>query len=272
LGVARDLVASLVDKGLNLPDAAAFIRGDVRFEPISAPQPPVATVTLAEIYGAQGHLDRALGVLDEVLAKEPEHAVAQRLRDRLAREQTARKVQVVAAEETAPEELAAAGPETLVEPLRGSEAPSEEPVLDEEGAPETPRMESAVLQARDSAAVFARAAVDAAVYYELGPAPPAQPIVRVVEVRPRPEGALRVEYDVPVEGQSGVAIVPGLEPGSVLRAALGFKEGSRFRALAVAAEVGAGEQGLSVLWAPRRGVDYQAIAARLDVLASISNR
>src|SRR3954469_21296376 len=84
LGVARDLVASVVEAGLNLPDAAALIRGDSNRETHWKGPPPVATVTLAEIYAAQGHLDRALRMLDEVLAKEPDHDPARALRTRLA--------------------------------------------------------------------------------------------------------------------------------------------------------------------------------------------
>lgn len=84
LGVARDLVASVVEAGLNLPDAAAIIRGDGAREHEWKGPPPVATVTLAEIYAAQGHLERALRMLDEVLAKEPDHDPARALRDRLA--------------------------------------------------------------------------------------------------------------------------------------------------------------------------------------------
>src|SRR3954468_21046092 len=84
LGVARDLVASVVEAGLNLPDAAAIIRGDGARENEWKGPPPVATVTLAEIYAAQGHLERALRMLDEVLAKEPDHDPARALRDRLA--------------------------------------------------------------------------------------------------------------------------------------------------------------------------------------------
>ena len=84
LGVARDLVASVVEAGLNLPDAAAIIRGEGARENEWKGPPPVATVTLAEIYAAQGHLDRALRMLDEVLAKEPDHDPARALRDRLA--------------------------------------------------------------------------------------------------------------------------------------------------------------------------------------------
>src|ERR1700709_2486711 len=84
LGVARDLVASVVEAGLNLPDAAAIIRGEGAREGDWKGPPPVATVTLAEIYAAQGHLDRALRMLDEVLANEPDHDPARALRDRLA--------------------------------------------------------------------------------------------------------------------------------------------------------------------------------------------
>jgi len=83
LGVARDLVARVVERGLHLPDAAALIRGlqQVTLTPVT---PPIATVTLAEIYAGQGHRDRALAVLDEVLANEPDHSAARALRDKVA--------------------------------------------------------------------------------------------------------------------------------------------------------------------------------------------
>lgn len=85
LGVARDLVASVVDSGLNLPGAAAAIRGEGKPEHEWQGPPPVATLTLAEIYLAQGHTDRALAVLAEVLATEPDHTAALALRDRIER-------------------------------------------------------------------------------------------------------------------------------------------------------------------------------------------
>ena len=37
------------------------------------------TVTLAEIYAAQGHRDRAVDTLEGVLVREPEHAAARTL-------------------------------------------------------------------------------------------------------------------------------------------------------------------------------------------------
>jgi hypothetical protein len=81
LGRARDLLATVIEKGLHLPDAAAAIRGGSREWP-PAPPAPLPTVTLAEIYAAQGHLERAVAVLDEVLEREPEHQEARELRER----------------------------------------------------------------------------------------------------------------------------------------------------------------------------------------------
>ncbi len=75
---------SVVELGLNLPDAAERIRtlGDEPVVRRSAPSalPPV---TLAEIYAAQGHRDRAVETLEGVLAREPEHSVARTLVDQL---------------------------------------------------------------------------------------------------------------------------------------------------------------------------------------------
>ena len=74
-GTARDMLASLVERGLNLPDAAALIRGDAPSGEVRW-QPPLATITLAKIYDAQGYRKRALAVLDDLLKREPEHPIA----------------------------------------------------------------------------------------------------------------------------------------------------------------------------------------------------
>jgi hypothetical protein len=298
LGVARDLVASVVEQGLNLPDAAAMIRGDIRFEPLRAPQSPVATVTLAEIYGAQGHYDRAFGILDEVLVKEPEHEVARRLRDRLSIERGSRKSgeRAAKAEDVAPSEdvasLADAAPEadlepdssvdgfTLIPPHEASVA--DEPHADSEppvpnGDPEPLLDSSEELPtlappperrnaAREVAAVVAWTGADtAAVYFELGNEQDgAAPLmVRVLEVRPRPTGAERAVHDVPITGTRGTARVYHLEPGSVIRAAIGWTERGEFKALTVAALVHLGVNGkTAVTWSPRKTVDYRVLAER----------
>ena len=86
-GRARDLVARVVERGLHLPDAADRIRelagaevpyATPRIEPQAMP-----TVTLAEIYAAQGHDKRAIETLRRVLEREPDHAAAQTLLARL---------------------------------------------------------------------------------------------------------------------------------------------------------------------------------------------
>lgn len=81
-GIARDLLASVVERGLHLPEAAERIRqakmdnaDPARRKPPSA----LPTVTLAEIYAAQGHTARALETVRRVLEREPEHTDARRL-------------------------------------------------------------------------------------------------------------------------------------------------------------------------------------------------
>jgi hypothetical protein len=83
LGAARDLVARVVERGLHLPDAAALIRG-LQHVALNPGTTPIATVTLAEIYAGQGHRDRALAVLNEVLRQEPDHVAARKLREKVA--------------------------------------------------------------------------------------------------------------------------------------------------------------------------------------------
>jgi len=78
-GVARSMLASVIESGLNLPEAASVIRGQVTARVPAGNQAPVATVTLAEIYAAQGHRTRALRMIEEVLSAEPDHQEALRV-------------------------------------------------------------------------------------------------------------------------------------------------------------------------------------------------
>ena len=84
LGRARTLVARVVEQGLHLPDAAKVLRGPS--EPAAAPPPPLPTVTLAEIYAAQGYRDKALIVLNDVLSRTPSNTEAAALKQRLEAE------------------------------------------------------------------------------------------------------------------------------------------------------------------------------------------
>jgi hypothetical protein len=82
LGLARDLLARLVERGLNLPDAAERLRS-VPPPPAKRTGPAVPTVTLAEIYATQGHTKKAIATLEEVLAREPDHLAAKGLLTKL---------------------------------------------------------------------------------------------------------------------------------------------------------------------------------------------
>ncbi len=77
-GRARDLLARVIESGLHLPDAAERLRRSSP-PPSIHPGAPVPTLTLAGIYAAQGHRERAIDTLREVLAREPEHAAARAL-------------------------------------------------------------------------------------------------------------------------------------------------------------------------------------------------
>ncbi|WP_437794128.1 tetratricopeptide repeat protein [Sorangium sp. So ce693] len=86
LGRARDLLSRVVERGLHMPETARALRGEAppeQWPPPPPPPPPRSTTTLAEIYASQGHTDRAIAVLDEILARAPEDEDARRLRERL---------------------------------------------------------------------------------------------------------------------------------------------------------------------------------------------
>lgn len=121
VSVARRLLASIVEQGLNLPDAAALIRGDTKLSTPPKAPPPVATVTLARIYAAQGHLERAIRTVDEVLASDPDHHPAQHLRNqlqaRLEEQRRAREAEATSSPPPAPAATASDEPTALAEPV-----------------------------------------------------------------------------------------------------------------------------------------------------------
>lgn len=205
LGVARDLLARLVERGLNLPQAAALIRGVSNEPPASRVQPPVATVTLAEIYAAQGHMARALRVLDEVLEREPDHQSARALRERLQSENERRQTDMSERARRKLEYQADA------------------------------RAEAAVVTVSDtSSSLFVYWELDEATRQRLTQGEPdGRAVVRVVTFQPSWEGALRGERDVFVDGVRGGTLVELPSSDTVARAALGWKAGERFRPLAV---------------------------------------
>lgn len=208
LAVARDLIASVVEQGLHLPDAAALLRGDTR--PLERkPIAPVPTVTLAEIYAAQGHLARALSTVEEVLAREPEHEAALRLRRRL-RESLAEKEArqgrrpseplrepfppadpVTAPAEPGPVPAGGALPEADV-PRSQALDPAPSRAADEQRAAEVPRLHLIVISERELG-----------VSWELGELGFAGARLELVQFEVGPRGARRHRATAPIEAGAG---------------------------------------------------------------------
>src|SRR5450755_785914 len=249
LGVARDLVASVVEAGLNLPDAAAIIRGEGAREGDWKGPPPVATVTLAEIYAAQGHLDRALRMLDEVLAKEPDHDAARSLRDRLAagadipKQPAPRRQRISFADppesDHSPDPIAHSTP---------APAPEPEPTPEPEPAPEVaPIPESAPAPPPASPYVLTLAvAGQRQVYWEVpahtwdalrSRAPHGRAVLRVLSFRTRAGKVERRAHDLSPDAEVGSAVLPGLNADAVVRAALGWESDGRFLPFVIASDL-----------------------------------
>jgi hypothetical protein len=81
LSVARNLVASVIEQGLNLPEAARVLRATVATTPRQ--KAPLPTVTLAQIYLAQKHTELAQTTLENVLRRDPDNYKARQLLLRL---------------------------------------------------------------------------------------------------------------------------------------------------------------------------------------------
>jgi hypothetical protein len=248
LGVARDLVASVVEAGLNLPDAAAIIRGEGAREGDWKGPPPVATVTLAEIYAAQGHLDRALRMLDEVLAKEPDHDAARSLRDRLAagaeipKQAPPRRQRISFADppEADLPPVAAAAPEPEPEP-----EPEPTPTPESVRVP-VPVAEPAPTLPASPYLLTLAVAGQRQVYWEVpahtfdalrSRAPHGRAVLRVLSFRTRAGKVERRAHDLSPDSEVGSAVLPGLNADAVVRAALGWESDGRFLPFVIASDL-----------------------------------
>ena len=266
LGIARDLVARVVERGLHLPDAAARIRGSERpsWMPV---KPPIATVTLAEIYAAQGHRSRALSVLDEVLENESDHVAARSLRDQIATSEGDEPVAlsegppaievpvdrgsgvVVSSHETPRVEPATSeAPEVLA--THEAPAPDEAPVSNEMlPSSETPRPQPGPLPERYDRNKLVLTSVDpktVVVRWEIRHASiddarkragDGSLLVRLVAVNASWEGPIVEIRDVRVDAPEGEWCVREVPLGAVLRAAIGWSAGTEFEPIGVAMDV-----------------------------------
>ncbi|HEY8088837.1 MAG TPA: DUF4912 domain-containing protein [Polyangiaceae bacterium] len=233
-GVARDLLASVVERGLNLPDAADRIRT------LGAPLPsrrsaPAAlpTVTLAEIYAAQGHRERAVETLQSVLAREPDHAAARTLLAQLRDQTYPLPPPPLPPEEE--EERAPAASDSEDTTTTGGSPGSPEPMhmLDDAPLPGRYDVDECVAIPVDPRTLY--------VYWEVrestldgvrSASPHGAIMLRVVVVVPTWDGPRSTIRDHEVSSTLGDFFVRDLPPGCVVRAAVGWKSGDAFHSLA----------------------------------------
>lgn len=248
LGRARDLVARVVEKGLNLPDAAQRLR--TLAPPISAWRrgpPPIATISLAEIYAGQGHDKHALKVLDEVLEREPEHAYARKLKEK-----------ILAARESNPEAAAPDPPAEPAEPDPTVEAaaPAPAPQARSPEPPSRARQNVAPLRPPEAIApedhIGLRASPSAVrISWNLRPRsfaharasrPDGRLIIRLLSVEPSWDGPLSRADDIPVDALRGRLDRPVPERTEWLCAAAGWLSPEGFVAFAATSIASATEQ------------------------------
>ncbi len=254
LGVARHLVTSVVEQGLNLPSAARAIRDSVRPRSTPAQRPPLPTVTLAQIYISQGHDARAITTLREVLRRDPVHPKAQRLLSELLAKDESDTSAATAAQPPefpasqdmppAPEHARPAaegdaglsGDEAAPPPV-SDVAPRESSTPN--GSQGSPAATTAAEEEQDDGLLVFRQSEGAAVYWELGRRGlaarrrGARLEMRIVTFTPDARGALAEEQCQPIGDVSGCFRVQCHER-AVVRAALGIQQDERWFVLRVA--------------------------------------
>lgn len=224
-GLARDLLFRAVEKGLNLPDAQ---------ERYTAPTPRprtsgeiVPTVTLAEIYAAQGHTDRAVETLRGVLAREPDHAAAQALISRLTDEEyTAPPGPALPPEDGT---SAASSQRGQDQDEQASHEPEE--IGDESGAAVSIRgyaEDACVALPADGALRVGWRIRERALAHYRQKMPRGHLALRVVVLAPNVTRPRRTMRDVSVSGAEGRTVVSGLPEDVVVRVAVGMLEGAVF--------------------------------------------
>jgi hypothetical protein len=263
-GRARDLVARVIEKGLHLPDAADRLRQvSVSATQIAARVAPavVPTVTLAEIYAAQGHRPRAVEILRRLLDLEPDHAAAKALLVNLEAAPSAPPVVVPPPpedEDDAPVDVAGdASPDAAHEAAAPQqEAParaaSPEVASLEDRTPEPAGVPDAAAGFLDDAPLPVRYDVDECVaiavdpvtlyvYWEVRRAtfehirrlrPEGTLSLRLLIITPSWDGPRSVARDFEVDSTIANRTVRDLPAGAIVRAGVGWRTGDAFLPIA----------------------------------------
>ncbi len=221
-GRARDLLARVIELGLNLPDAADRLRGSTPPMPARAAAAALPTVTLAEIYAAQGHRERAIETLTHVIEREPEHAAARALLSQLQDGNAPVAPPKMPREEE--EELP-----PVIEEDEESSAPTQIPpanvnAVSADACVAIPSVDGDLIvrwQARDTTlSRLARAF------------PGGRGVLRVVVVNPTWDGPQSETRDLEVEPRRGERVLRGLPVGAIVRAAVGWRTDDGFAPIA----------------------------------------
>ena len=233
-GRARDLLARVIERGLHLPDAAERLRNKTQPPPVfRSTAAPLPTVTLAEIYAAQGHRDRAIDTLRTLLDEEPEHAAASALLERLVdASYQGPKPRTLPPED---EEAAKPAEEPVAEQAAAKPAEKPEPMgmLDDAPLPPKYDVDECVVIPVDPATVFAYWEVrDRTREFLEASRPGGRLVLRVLVVSPMWEGPKSTLRDIEVSAPTGDWFVRDVPKGAVVRAAIGWRAGEEFVAVA----------------------------------------
>jgi hypothetical protein len=217
LGRARDLLARLVERGLNLPDAADRLRG-APLPPVKRAGPAVPTVTLAEIYATQGHTKKAIDTLHQVLDREPDHLAAKGLLSKLT------SPAFVASEPVLPSEDEAEDDRAGYEVVDENKPPAQPTrMLDADPLPPKYDADECVVISVDPATLYAYWEVRDDTFASLAKREPEGVLtLRVLIIVPTWDGPRTYTRDVEVHAQLGDWFVRELPKDAIVRAAIGW--------------------------------------------------
>jgi hypothetical protein len=252
-GRARDLVARVIEKGLHLPDAAErFRKVSAAASLIAARVVPAAvpTVTLAEIYAAQGHRPRAIETLKRVLELEPDHGAAKALLTKLETAPVSIRPVAplppedveevhddvpVAPVKASPVALAASGPIPIVDAPKSRDHGHGEPLgfLDDEPLPIRYDVDECVAIVVDPVTLYVDWEVRASTFEHIHRTRPKGVLtLRLLIITPEWDGPRSATRDFDVDGSVADRVVRDLPAGSIVRAAIGWRTGDAFLPIA----------------------------------------
>jgi len=220
-GRARDLLKTVIDRGLHLPEAAARVTKRPSVAPGAGMREPYPTVTLAEIYVGQGHQSRAREVLGQVLEREPGHTGARAMLDGLERERS-KAAREAASNVDAP--AAALSNDAKSANASASDSGAE---ADDGELPTRYDVDEVVAIAVDPTTVYA--------YWEVRPATMAEAkhrhtrgrlVLRAVTVTPSHPGPISEERDITIDALCGDIYLSELDAGTNVRVSVGWRWGS----------------------------------------------